>query len=215
MILIHGFAASKDIGVIPLLFERIAQLSSVISFDLPAHGETPGAFEELDMVLLDRAVDSIIDVHAGDRGVVLVGHSLGGVLAYRAAARRRDVSGIVLLAPGFQVRSRFLLDLEARAFRDGTATFTERGREYRVSKRFFGSREFDPLPIAQHVPQPTLVVVGDLDYTVDPKVCESIAHALVGGSFVLARGEGHDLKGLSYWDRVGSLLADASEGRGI
>ena len=202
--------------MVPLLFERFAAHTSVVSVDLPAHGESPGAFEDLTFPTLDDAIDSFIDANALERRVVLVGHSMGGVLAYRAAARRADVAAVVLLAPGFEVVSRFLTDLKERALRDGTAVFSQASREYRVSRAFFESRVFDFRALAPEVAQPALIVIGDLDHTVGQEACRTLASAVSRGSFILAEGEGHDLTGLSYWSSIVSFISDLdSEARGI
>lgn len=141
---------------------------------------------------------------------------MGGVLAYRAAARREDIAGLALLAPGFSITSRFLLELKATASREGSAVFTEAGREYRVSRAFFESRDFDPIALAPRVTVPTLIAIGDLDYTVDREACRGVADALERGSFIIAQGEGHDLTGLSYWPALASFISRFEpEGRGI
>lgn len=206
VVLIHGFAANKDQGVIPLLFERLSSYSSVISFDLPGHGSSTTSFDSITFPLLLDAIDSVLDEHAKGRPLVLVGHSMGGALAYLLARRRSDITRLVLLAPGFSIRSRFLLSLKEEALRNGSASFSENGRDYRVSKAFFESREFDALDLAPHITQPTLIIVGELDYTVDQEVCRHVADALPSGSFVLARNEGHGLTDLSYWDAIVSFL---------
>jgi pimeloyl-ACP methyl ester carboxylesterase len=215
VILIHGFGANKDLGVIPLLFERLASRVSVVSIDLPAHGGSSGSFEEISIPSLDAALDSFIDANASGRSVVLIGHSMGGVLAYRAAARRADVVGFVLLAPGFEVISPFLLALEQRALDEGVALFTEAGREYRVSRAFFESRSFDPLTLTAMIDQPALIIIGDLDHTVGREACRTIATRLSHASFLLVEGEGHDLSALSYWSRLVSFVEEISARRGI
>jgi pimeloyl-ACP methyl ester carboxylesterase len=207
IILIHGFAASKDIGVIPLLFERFSMGgSSVIAFDLTAHGGTAGAFESVTPDSLERDIDVIIDEHGDDRPIVLIGHSLGGVLAYRVALRRADVARAVLLAPGFSIASRFLIGLRSAAMRDGSASFVERGREYRVSKAFFERSIDDPLASPEPLDKPTLIIVGEFDVTISRTYCERLADHLPDARFALAYGEGHDLTGLSYWSWIGSFL---------
>ena len=204
IVLIHGFAASKGLGVIPLLFDRFSRTHQTYSFDLPGHGSSQESFESITFPILESAIESFLD--SLDGSVVLVGHSMGGALSYRIAARNPKIEKLVLLAPGFSIRSRFLLSLRDEALENGTASFEESGRSYRVSRAFFESRDFDPFELAPRIRQPTLIVAGDLDYTIDRDVCSQVARALPSGSFVSAVGEGHDLTGLGYWSEIESFL---------
>ncbi len=95
LLLVHGFggAASNWVAVAPALARR----SRVLVPDLPGHGGStalPGPPERLDpyaerlALLLERAAAA---------PAVVVGHSLGGVVALRLALRRPDlVRGLVL-----------------------------------------------------------------------------------------------------------------------
>ena len=209
VILIHGLFADRTVGVIPLLEARLSEHEQVFSFDLPGHGESDTPLQGLDDfdAALNATIDAALDRSRAKR-VVLIGHSLGGVLAYRAAARRSDVAGLVLLAPGFTVTSRLLLELEERAMSEGNVTFSWEGREYTLLREFFETRRFDPSELAPLIEQPTVIIVGAYDYTVSQEACESLARLLSNGSFHRVLGEGHALTGLAYWPLIRSFLDD-------
>lgn len=215
VILIHGLFADRTVGVIPLLEARLSEHEQVFSFDLPGHGESDTPLQGLEDfdAALNATIDAALDRSRAKR-VVLIGHSLGGVLAYRAAARRSDVAGLVLLAPGFTVTSRLLLELEERAMSEGNVTFSWEGREYTLVREFFETRRFDPVELAPLIEQPTVIIVGAYDYTISQHACESLAHALAHGSFYRVPGEGHALTGLAYWPLIRSFLDDL-QARGI
>lgn len=216
VVLIHGLFADRTVGVIPRLEARLSEHEQVVSFDLPGHGESDTPLEGLGLDDFDAALNAMLDAALDEscaNRVVLIGHSLGGVLAYRVAARRNDVSGLVLLAPGFTVTSRLLLGLEEQAICEGSVTFSWEGREYTLSRRFFETR-FDPFELAPLIEQPTMIVVGAYDYTVSQDDCESLAHTLLNGSFHRIPGDGHALVKLSYWPLIRSFLDDL-QARGI
>ena len=75
----------------------------LVTWDLPGHGHSPGlAPGSLSLELFADALARVVDVHS-DGDVVLVGHSLGGVvtasyLARHAETAARRVRGVVLVS---------------------------------------------------------------------------------------------------------------------
>jgi pimeloyl-ACP methyl ester carboxylesterase len=66
---------------------------SVVTWDLPGHGHSPGlAPGRLTLEFAADALARVVEEHAGN-GVVLVGHSLGGVITLGYLARHADVLG--------------------------------------------------------------------------------------------------------------------------
>lgn len=76
---------------------------SLVTWDLPGHGHSPGiAPGRLTLDFASDALAKILDDHAGER-VVLVGHSLGGVITIDYLARHPEtaakvVKGVVLVS---------------------------------------------------------------------------------------------------------------------
>ncbi len=97
LVLLHGLGGSSANWA--LLAPRLAERRRVVLVDLPGHGRSGplpaapgiGAYADRIALLLER-------LSLGE--VVAVGHSLGGLVALRLAARHPDaVSGLVLAAP--------------------------------------------------------------------------------------------------------------------
>lgn len=66
---------------------------SLVTWDLPGHGHSPGlAPGRLTLEFAADALARVVEEHAGG-GVVLVGHSLGGVITLGYLARHTDVIG--------------------------------------------------------------------------------------------------------------------------
>lgn len=191
VVLIHGFTASSATNFFPELYDRLSSLWNVASLDLSAHGRSGGRFEDMTFPKLQADIGTLLDTIASDRPVVLIGHSMGGSLSYLIASER-SIAGLVLLAPGFEVRSSFLIDLEQRASEQGVVPFTDGfGIERTVSRAFFGSRRYDPLDIVRDMDVPTLIICAELDYTVSNETCERVARAMPNASFEMIADVGH------------------------
>lgn len=97
VLFIHGFGADRLswLATAPALFER----HDVWTVDLPGHGAAPSGVGDGSLATLADAVETV----AGplqDRGLHLVGHSLGGGIALELARRRPDSSrSLTLIAP--------------------------------------------------------------------------------------------------------------------
>ena len=92
ILLLHGFTDSAD-SWRPLLAELAARSRRAVAVDLPGSGHAPTLGRPA-LPSLDRFADGFVHAYAGGDGAVLVGNSLGGLVALRAAAR----SGLPLLA---------------------------------------------------------------------------------------------------------------------
>lgn len=101
-VLLHGFADSADTWRLTLAELGKADRAAV-AVDLPGFGTAPPLNDERALLpQLDRFVDALIKRVAREHGsdVVLVGNSLGGCLALRAAQRAAlPLGGVVPVAP--------------------------------------------------------------------------------------------------------------------
>ena len=95
LLLVHGFTdTSRSFS---LLAPHLAGRRLVIP-DLPGHGASPAGMHEVTPAGFAEALAGLIDGLKLDRPVI-VGHSLGGMIAIELAARRPElVGGLVLLA---------------------------------------------------------------------------------------------------------------------
>jgi pimeloyl-ACP methyl ester carboxylesterase len=104
VVLLHGFLGSaRNLGVLARgLVERRADLD-VVAFDLTGHGTSPPLPPEPDTVSLATDVLASARALGLPPPLRLVGHSLGGLVALRAAALEPGTIGRVILldiAPG-------------------------------------------------------------------------------------------------------------------
>lgn len=109
LLFVHGFGCSQKVWE-PVLRE-LGETRPTILFDLPGHGEAaPEAFEPASHATLDGFADDVLAVaeaFAPSEGLVVVAHSVGCNLAWRAAIRRPEMfRTLLLLGPS----PRFLRD---------------------------------------------------------------------------------------------------------
>jgi pimeloyl-ACP methyl ester carboxylesterase len=99
IVLLHGF--SHSLQTWDRWAVNLGRDHRVVRFDLPGHGRSgPDPHERYSNEDTIDALDALLRALA-IRRPVLVGNSLGGLVAWRRAARRpRDVRGLILIAPG-------------------------------------------------------------------------------------------------------------------
>ncbi|HEU5214586.1 MAG TPA: alpha/beta fold hydrolase [Gaiellaceae bacterium] len=96
LVLVHGLGGTIENWL--ALAPELAARHRVLVPDLPGHGRSSPLSEARDIDALAGAVLTVADTEE-IRGAVWIGHSLGGVVALRAAALRPDaVRGLVLAA---------------------------------------------------------------------------------------------------------------------
>jgi pimeloyl-ACP methyl ester carboxylesterase len=99
-VLLHGFADSADCWRL-VLDELRKRERAAVALDCPGFGAATPLQDGGPVVpQLDRFVEAAVERWSGDQGVVIVGNSLGGVLALRGAENGRlPVTGVVPIAP--------------------------------------------------------------------------------------------------------------------
>lgn len=112
MLLIHGVGMRAEYwsNLEPVL----ARDFSLTVIDMPGHGENP-AFEEIDPVL-SRYTDSMAEIcNVIEQPVIVVGHSMGALIALELAVRYADhVAGIAVLNGVYRRSSESLKAINAR-----------------------------------------------------------------------------------------------------
>lgn len=166
VVAVHGYMASgADFGP---AFTTLAARRACLAIDLPGHGASP-ALAELDRhglaAFARLVVEALPLLHDGP--VVLLGHSLGGMVALRAAlAAPERVAGLVLVATSARpIRpSPALIDATPDALRDHALANAARtdAAVARVLRDALAS-EASVLGALRTIRAPALCVVGRAD----------------------------------------------------
>ena len=104
VVLVHGWALDRHVwdGQAPQLAKR----QRVVTLDLAGHGESGKERSDWTMAAFGQDVKAVVDA-VGAKGVVLVGHSMGGPVVLEAARRMPDrVKGIVFVDTLLNVEER-------------------------------------------------------------------------------------------------------------
>lgn len=95
VLFLHGIGGNRDSFADQL--PRLAPKWRALAWDMPGYGASP-AIEPLTFEVLAQSVVGVLDAEGAEKAV-LVGHSLGGMIAQETAARFPDrVAGLVLFA---------------------------------------------------------------------------------------------------------------------
>jgi pimeloyl-ACP methyl ester carboxylesterase len=198
VVLVHGLSGS--IRWWSRNLAALARSHRVYVVNLPGFGAVlgRGRFELPETPTLIRSwMDAV-----GRERAALVGHSMGGTVVLRTAARHPDVvERLVLVAPAGlppgrsrrghlgpilrssrQVRPRFATTLAADAFRAGPLTL------WRAGSMLLAEDVRDDLA---HVTAPSLLVWGEQDALVDPAGAATFAAAIPDCRLLLMPGVGH------------------------
>jgi hypothetical protein len=185
VVMLHGFTGNRvEAGFLFVYLGRelVRRGINAVTFDFCGSGESDGSFDE--MLVSGELADALhmLDWTAGqpfaDRGRIgLLGFSLGGLVGACAAARRRWVRAIALLAPTTVSNlSRFAGEQAEPPIVVGPHT---------LRREFFDDlRTLEPtadLAMAGASGAATLIVQGTADTAVPPAVSDAYVEALRGG----------------------------------
>jgi pimeloyl-ACP methyl ester carboxylesterase len=113
-VLIHGWASSWQ-AVSPLL-PQLSQRYRCLAIDLPGYGNSP---RFADRTTIDKYADLVIELikQSTEKPVVLVGHSMGGMISLTVALKAPQlVERMVLICPTISGKLSYLINLTLTPF---------------------------------------------------------------------------------------------------
>jgi pimeloyl-ACP methyl ester carboxylesterase len=209
VLMLHGAGSSSAIWVGTM--QRLGRGRRVVAIDLPGHGRSGGAPRSFDELL--QAVGMSAAVLCLGRSI-LVGHSMGGLLAVGAALSWPDkVAGLGLLttAARFQVSSRLFarIDTEwarwpdllrelayspeapADVRRRSPLIATDGANQAQTRADFEMCQQFDARARLGEIALPALVVTGAHDQMAAPKFGHELAEGIRGARHLILEACGH------------------------
>ena len=188
IVLLHGWSRSKLTWLLHQDSWR-RRGSRIIIPDLRGHGDsTPDGVS-----LGDRDAEDITALLATlyDDRIVLVGRSLGSVVAIKAAATASNVCGVVAVAPYIHLRS----TIHARVMQHGLPTLGVVDVAM-VMLAILGVRSRSTLDAATDLATPLLIIHGTSDAISPLADAKTIANAAKQARVVEVEGAGHG----NHWD---------------
>ncbi len=202
MVFTHGIGVTRR--TFDGLASRLQDAYTTITWDLPAHGDSPELETAADYDR-DRVLCDIDDIVAADGGAapILVGHSLGGYLTLAwAVTRPRRARALVVMATG-------------PGFRDPEKRQAWNDRSRRNAHRFGVVPEAAEMNL-QHdgvvienlsqLALPVLLIVGDQDNEQLIGGMQYLAAKLPNTTLHVLAGGDHSMHEASHADEVASLI---------
>lgn len=188
-----------------LLAHARAAGKAFVRYDLRGHGASCG---KVGRSTISELIDDAVRALERQGPTVVVGTSLGGVVAAHAAARRPDlVAGLALIAPALGLMSGLRQRLDPRG-----RMWTREGHGFVVEERVLADAEqLDEAGLPRRIQTPTLVAHGMADDVVPWRASERFFDALAAGrkDLWLVPGGDHRLaaEAPELWRRLDALLA--------
>lgn len=110
VVLVHGLGEHSG-RYLPLINYLVGRNYSVTAYDHRGHGKSEGLRGHVERFTdyeddLDRVV-SLVEGHPTNRGTFMIGHSMGGLIALRYAAKNADrLSGLAVSAPAIKAAAK-------------------------------------------------------------------------------------------------------------
>lgn len=168
VVLVHGLLGTRTMREIVHVAEALAPQHDVLAVDMRGHGDSPGRFtwgrEEW------REVRAAVEhVARPARDVAVVGFSLGGFHAVRAAAHGAGVSRLVLVGAPADLRVFDHFPLGPRLLRHLPAVWARKRRRLRAELPAFGARGALADEEIARVRVPVLLIHGGGDWLISER----------------------------------------------
>ena len=115
LIAFHGLGTYT--GIMRNYFERLVGLNLLVCApDLPYHGKSTGEpkgwVNSFEMILdvSNKYIDVVKEKYNanGTLPLLIIGHSMGGLIVSTLAQKRKDITGVIGSAPGYQINNVYL-----------------------------------------------------------------------------------------------------------
>lgn len=182
VLLVHGWGGRGD-QLLPLSAPLLSEGCSIVTFDAPAHGSSPGRIASV--VHFAAAIEAVA-ARTASRAVIA--HSMGAAATALAISRGLILDAAVFLGPARSPEPFFERFCEALGLEQGIAFATLRRIESRVGTR---TEDLDVARVARSARVPLLVVHDRDDHEVPWFEGAAIAAAWPGARLSVSSGLGH------------------------
>ncbi|KAL6747077.1 Alpha/Beta hydrolase protein [Haematococcus lacustris] len=217
VLLLHGYAASKDGGFLPAMAKAFAQKKlSTLRFDFAGNGESDGAFEfgnYAQETSDTRCAVQYVREALSKKVVAVIGHSKGANVALLYASHYDDVPLIVNIAGRFDmkrgIKERFGEEVLAKVEKLGqvpmtVTTDTGATVKWLLTKKSLAERmQLDMEAAARRITlSEVLTVHGTADTTIPPKDAEAFSRCIRQHCCWMLEGADHCFRSKAHTDQM-------------
>lgn len=216
VIMVHGFTSNKNTKSQVMLSSLLTKEGiHSLRFDLFAHGESEGKFEDL---TTSKAVSSILSAidfvkKKGYKKIALIGSSFGGISSMMAATKTHDLTMLGLKSPVSdydEVWTRRRTPEEISKWREtGYTDYEDDGTVHKLKYDFFDDfKNNKPYEVAHLITIPTIIVHGDSDTVVPVGQSRKISKLIPNCRLVLIKGADHWYRGPGEMNKLVKAFRD-------
>jgi len=154
-------------------------------------------------------VQELRDRGLAERGIILMGHSMGSVAVLRAAAEADDVAGVIVEAPYDTYRNTVAHHARTLYHIPSWAPIIPLAISAAEWRGGFDADEVDAVAAARRIRAPLLVIADEKDVQMPPEVVRRVYEAHPGpGELWIAPGVEHiqSFQLSEHWPRIESFL---------
>ena len=194
----HGWGG--EIASFKGLADQLSSLFRVTLIDLYGFGKTPHPDHPLSIEDYARGVQKVVEETGGGE-VILIGHSFGGRIAMRLAARGLGVRSVVLIDSAGVIprrglryyvkitRYKIAKSLRGKPLPKGSADYEALSGAMKGT--FVNIVNEDSLPDARRIKVPTLLIWGSADKETPLYMCKKLQKAIPDSAAIVYEGAGH------------------------
>ncbi|MBS3129007.1 alpha/beta fold hydrolase [Candidatus Woesearchaeota archaeon] len=203
VLLCHGFRADKENAFLPFLAKELSEHGfTVLRFDFSGSGKSQGKFEELTVTQEIKdltAAKNFLEKKVGTQDIILIGHSLGGMVALLYTHKHPEIKAVVGIAPPYDYRRKrkSLPDLE-KWKKDGHAMLITRFSKklMKLNYHFYEDAIQHNTWEALQIDVPFLLIQGTEDNAVPLEESKELfSHAKKPKKMVTLEGANHHFDG--------------------
>jgi len=198
VVFLPGYLDSKDYFSFREFSKSVTDLGFISArFDPAGTWESEGQISDYSITQYIKDVEAVINfvkgTHSDLKNIILIGHSLGGLVSIAYASTHTDISMIIPIQPP-QMKS--WGNEKFRVSNRDLPFDSKKSREYKTPYSFaLDSKRYNAKELVSKVTVPIFLIAGENDEGIPPKTVKEIFNnANEPKKFILLKGIGHDFR---------------------
>jgi len=198
MVFLPGYLDSKDYYSFKEFSKSVAKLGFISArFNPTGTWESGGTIADYSITQYIADIEAVINfvksTHKNLKNIILIGHSIGGLVGIAYAATHKEVSMIIPIEPP---QTKSWSTKTARISQRDLPFEPEKEREYKTPYSYaIDSKKYNAKELVSKVTVPIYLITGEKDKVILPKTVEEIYNnANEPKQFIILKNVGHDFR---------------------